>query len=58
MPSSTPKQARFMAAVAHSPQFAKEVDVPQKVGQEFNKADQLAKAQLLRKGAKPKGQAR
>ena len=39
MPSSSAKQARFMAAVAHSPSFAKKVGVPQSVGQEFNKAD-------------------
>jgi hypothetical protein len=28
-----------MAAVAHSPAFAKKVGVPQSVGQDFNKAD-------------------
>ena len=39
MPSSSAKQARFMAAVAHSPSFAKKVGVPQSVGKEFNKAD-------------------
>ena len=38
MPSSTKKQARFMAAVAHSPSFAKKVGVPQSVGKEFNQA--------------------
>lgn len=39
MPSKTPKQARFMAAIAHSPKFAKKVGVSQKVGKEFNQAD-------------------
>lgn len=39
MPSSTPKQARFMAAIAHDPGFAKRVGVPQSVGQDFNQAD-------------------
>jgi hypothetical protein len=39
MPSSTKKQADFMRAVAHSPKFAKQVGVPQSVGQDFNKAD-------------------
>jgi hypothetical protein len=39
MPSSSPKQARFMAAVAHNPDFAKKVGVPQSVGREFNDAD-------------------
>ena len=28
-----------MAAIAHSPAFAKKVGVPQSVGQDFNKAD-------------------
>lgn len=39
MPSTSPKQARFMAAVAHDPKFAAKVGVSQKVGREFNNAD-------------------
>lgn len=39
MPSKTPKQKKFMRAVAHSPDFAKKVGVPQTVGQEFEAAD-------------------
>lgn len=39
MPSVSEKQKRFMAAVAHSPEFAKKVNVPQSVGKEFNDAD-------------------
>ena len=39
MPSKTKKQAKFMAAVANSPKFAKKVGVPQSVGKEFAKAD-------------------
>jgi len=39
MPSKTPKQKKFMAAVANSPKFAKKVGVPQSVGKEFAKAD-------------------
>jgi hypothetical protein len=39
MPSTSDKQARFMAAVAHNPAFAAKVKVPQAVGQEFNQAD-------------------
>ena len=39
MPSKTPEQERFMAAVAKSPKFAKKVGVPQSVGKEFAKAD-------------------
>jgi len=48
MPSKSPKQHRFMEAVANNPLFAKKVDVPQKVGQEFVKADK-AKGQVVRK---------
>jgi len=39
MPSVSEKQKKFMAAVAHSPEFAKKVNVPQSVGKEFNDAD-------------------
>lgn len=40
MPSSSPKQRRFMAAVAHNAEFAAKVGVPQSVGEEFNAADE------------------
>jgi hypothetical protein len=39
MPSVSKKQHNFMAAVAHSPSFAKKAGVPQSVGQDFTKAD-------------------
>ena len=39
MPSTSKKQHNFMAAVAHSPAFAKKVGVSQSVGRDFNKAD-------------------
>jgi len=39
MPSVSKKQHNFMAAIAHSPSFAKKAGVPQSVGKEFNKAD-------------------
>jgi hypothetical protein len=39
MPSTSPKQARFMNAVAHDKKFAEKADVPQEVGKEFNDAD-------------------
>lgn len=39
MPSKSPEQARFMRAVAHSPEFAKRVGVPASVGKEFVRAD-------------------
>jgi len=37
MPSSTPRQARFMAACAHGAGYAS--CPPQKVSEEFNQAD-------------------
>ena len=39
MPSVSKKQHNFMAAIAHSPSFAKKVGVPQSVGQDFASAD-------------------
>ena len=47
MPSTSAKQAKFMAAVAHNPAFAKKAGVPQSVGKEFNQAD---KGRKLSKG--------
>ena len=39
MPSSSKKQHNLMAAVAHSPSFAKKVGIKQSVGKEFMSAD-------------------
>ena len=39
MPSVSSKQHNFMAAIAHSPSFAKKAGVPQSVGRDFNAAD-------------------
>lgn len=47
MPSKSEKQAKFMAAAAHSAKFAKKAGVPVKVAKEFNAADQA-------KATKPK----
>jgi hypothetical protein len=49
VPSVSKKQAHLFAAVAHNPQFAKKVGIPQSVGQEFNKADQ--RTGILKRGA-------
>ena len=43
MPSTSKKQADFMRAVAHSPEFAKKAGVPQSVGEEFSNADKSRK---------------
>lgn len=47
MPSSSKKQHRLMEAVAHSPEFAKKVKIPQSVGKEFAEAD---KGRKFRRG--------
>ena len=39
MPAKSPKQKRFMQAVAHNPEFAKKVGVKPSVGKEFAKED-------------------
>ena len=39
MPSVSKKQHNFMAAVAHSPAFAKKAGVPASVGKDFINAD-------------------
>lgn len=52
MPSTSPKQARTMAAAAHDPKFAKRVGIPPGVAKEFNQAD--ARTGILRKKKKPK----
>ena len=41
MPSKTPKQKSFMAAVANNPKFAKKVGVAPKVGKEFAMKDKM-----------------
>ena len=39
MPSTSKAQHKFMAAIAHSPSFAKKAGVPMSVGKDFNNAD-------------------
>lgn len=43
MPSKSPAQHLFMAAIAHNKDFARKVKVPQKVGKDFIKADKSVK---------------
>jgi len=38
MPATSPKQKKFMDAVAHNPSFAKQAGVPQSVGKDFSEA--------------------
>jgi hypothetical protein len=53
MPSKSPKQKRFMQAVAHNKSFAKRAGVPQSVGKEFVAADKR-KAQSMSSSRKGK----
>lgn len=53
-PSRSMKQARLMQAVAHSPKFAKEVDIPQTVGKDYAAADQGRDLSKLPTKVKPK----
>ena len=39
MPSKSKKQHNLMAAVANNPKFAKQVGIPQSVGEDYVKAD-------------------
>lgn len=39
MPSTSPAQARLMAAAAHNPAIAEKTGVPQSVARDFNQAD-------------------
>ena len=52
MPSKTPKQRRTMAAAAHDPDFARKMNIPQKVAKEFNRADQRQNVQRRPQGRK------
>lgn len=50
MPSVSEKQKRFMAAAAHSKEFAKKANIPQSVAEEFYIADKNKKlANILSK---------
>jgi hypothetical protein len=44
MPYKSKKQEKLMKAVAHSPEFAKKVGIPQSVGQKFEAHKPKAKA--------------
>ena len=54
MPSKSEKQRRFMAAAAHDKGFAKRAGIPQRVAQEFNRADR-ARTLKARVPSKKKG---
>lgn len=49
MPAKSKSQFKLMAAVANNPEFAKKVDIPQKVGKEFIDDTPKGKFRKLRK---------
>jgi len=57
VPSVSSKQHNFMAAIAHSPSFAKKVGVPMSVGKDFTAADKGRKfskgGDMATKGVNP-----
>lgn len=48
MPSTSEKQRKFMAAAAHSPEFAKKAGIPQSVAKEYHSHDKAKLARKLR----------
>jgi hypothetical protein len=55
MPSKSNKQARFMAAAAHNPSFAKKAGISMSVAKEFNSADTATKLPARSSAAKGTG---
>jgi hypothetical protein len=55
MPSTSPKQARFMAMIAHDKGAAKRTGVPQSVAKEFNQADKRTGILRKKRGARQTG---
>jgi hypothetical protein len=51
MPSKSKKQAKFMAAAANNPKFAKQAGMDRSVAKEFHSADK-AKGKFLKKKKK------
>jgi hypothetical protein len=56
MPSVSAKQAKFMRAAAHNPEFAAKAGIPQSVAKEFTAADKakaakgIAQSMMKRRG--------
>lgn len=53
MPSRSMKQHRLMEAVKHNPEFARKVDIPQSVGEDYITADKAAGTDHLPEKVKP-----
>jgi hypothetical protein len=55
MPSKSKKQQDFMAAVANNPKFAKKAGVPQSVGKDYEKADNMKGMKKYQAGGMSQG---
>jgi hypothetical protein len=50
MPAKSAKQKRFMQAVANNPKFAKKVNIPQSVGEEYSKESKMYNKKMMNGG--------
>lgn len=55
MPSKSPAQKKLMRAVAHNPEFARKVGIPQSVGKDFEAADKRRDEKKKRRYGKTSG---
>jgi len=54
MPSKSKKQAKFMAAAANNPEFAKKAGIPEPVAKEYAAADRESKQSMQAKALRQK----
>jgi len=50
MPAKSAKQLKLMQAVANNPKFAKKVNIPQSVGEEYSKESQMYNKKMMMGG--------
>jgi len=54
MPSKSKKQAKFMAAAANNPEFAKKAGIPESVAKKYAAADRESKQSMQAKALRQK----
>ena len=50
MPAKSAKQLKLMQAVANNPKFAKKVNIPQSVGEEYSKESKMYNKKMMNGG--------
>ena len=50
MPAKSAKQLKLMQAVANNPKFAKKVNIPQSVGEEYSKESKMYNKKMMKGG--------